>query len=400
MAEDLPRLGRAFIQHPHDLYRRLRAEGPIHQVVMWGGTRAWLVTRYVEARSALNDPRLSKKWPQIVELMPWGSAGPHNSVLNRHMLHHDPPDHTRLRKLVTRAFTGRNVQKMRPDIIRISDALLDHIAAVALAGDKVDLVQSYAMPLPLEVISQLLGVPPRDRDNFRTDIEPLLTSTDLAELRVAADGLAELLAALITHKRKLPADDLLSALVQASDVDDRLSPDELLATAFLLIFAGYETTVNLIGNGILALLLNPSQLSALRADPALMPGAVEEFLRFESPVNIATARVTTAMVRIGDVEIPPGQLVLVALLAANHDMSQYHDADRLDITRTHNSHLAFGYGIHHCLGAPLARLEGEVAINRLLHRFKRITLESNTIPQYRNSTLMRGLTALPVHLNG
>src|SRR5665213_2951475 len=177
-----------------------------------------------------------------------------------------------------------------------------------------------------------------------------------------------------------------------------MSSDELLSTAYLLILAGYETTVNLIGNGVLALLHNPSQLAALRDDLWLTPSAVEEFLRFESPLNTATMRFTTESVLVGDVEIPAGQLVLIALLGANHDSRQFDDPDRLEVAREPNPHLAFGHGIHHCLGAPLARLEGEIAIGRLLARFDRITLDDNIILRYRNSTLMRGLTALPVRL--
>ncbi|WP_245835891.1 cytochrome P450 [Mycobacterium rhizamassiliense] len=186
--------------------------------------------------------------------------------------------------------------------------------------------------------------------------------------------------------------------MHASDVDDRLSHSELVATSFLLIVAGYETTVNLIGNGVLALLRNPAQLAALRADPTGLPTAVEEFLRFESPLNTATTRITTEPVRVGDVEIPAGQLVLVALLGANHDWRQFDAPDRLDVTRATNPHLAFGHGIHHCLGAPLARLEGEIAIGRLLARFGHISLDDNIILRYRGSVLMRGLTALPIRL--
>jgi cytochrome P450 len=398
-AGNSPRLGRAFIQDPHALYRRLRAQAPAHRVVMWGGTHAWLVTRYAEARALLSDPRLSKDWRDLAEFFPPGNHDPHRSLLNSHMLHQDPPDHTRLRKLVTKAFTAGRVQKMRPNIVAIADELLDRVALAGAGGAVVDLMQSYAVQLPLGVIGKLLGVPGDDRDNFRIPVEPLLTSTDPAELISAENALAEMLAALIAQKRKLPADDLLSALVHASDVEDRLSQNELLSTAFLLIVAGYETTVNLIGNGVLALLHNPSQLAALRADPSLMPAAVEEFLRFESPLNMATLRFSTETVWAGQVEIPAGQLVLVALLAANHDSRQYDDPDRLDVTRAPNPHLAFGHGIHHCVGAPLARLEGEIAIGRLLARFKRIALDSDVVLHYRNSTLMRGLAALPVRLS-
>jgi cytochrome P450 len=347
----------------------------------------------------LADPRLSKNWRKLLEFLPSGSNDAHKSLLNSHMLQQDPPDHTRLRKLVAKAFTASSVQKLRPDIIRIADALLDRIALAAGSGGVVDLMQSYSVQVPLQVISEFLGVPSGDRDDFRIYVEPLLTSTDRDELCTSEDALADLLAALVERKRKLPADDLLSALVHTSDNEDRLSPDELVSTMYLLILAGYETTVNLIGNGVFALLHNPSQLAALRSDPSLMPGAIEEFLRFDSPVNIATLRFTTETVRIGEVEIPAGQPVLVALLGANHDARQYGDPDHLDVTRTRNPHLAFGHGIHYCLGAPLARLEGEIAIARLLSRFDRITLDSNIVLQYRNSTLMRGLAALPVRLS-
>ena len=391
-----PRLGRTFIQDPHTLYRRLRAQSAVHRVTLWGGTDVWLVTRYAEAKAALTDPRLSKDWRGVMELYPTGGDRPHQALLYSHMLLQDPPDHTRLRKLVALAFTGRTVQKMRPDIFRIADELLE---AMAVGGPgPVDLMQCYAVQLPLRVISELLGVPPEDRDEFRVRVEPLLTSADPAELGPAESAMAELLAALIDRKRKLPAGDLLSALVHTADVQDRLSPDELLSTAFLLIVAGYETTVNLIGNGVLALLRNPSQLASLRSDPSLLPRAVDEFLRFESPLNTSTQRFTSEPVRIGGVEIPAGELVLIALLAANHDDRQYDDPDRLDVSRARNPHLAFGHGIHHCLGAPLARLEGEIAIGRLLDRFERITLVDNVVLQYRRSTLMRGLDTLPVYL--
>ncbi|WAC92060.1 cytochrome P450 family protein [Mycobacterium sp. Aquia_213] len=396
--ENSPRLDRAFIQDPHALYRRLRAQGPAHRVTIWGEAQAWLVARYDEARELLADPRLSKNWQGLTEFFPGDTHDPYRSLLNSHMLLQDPPDHTRLRKLLTKAFTAGSVRKMRPDIVGIADALLDRVAVAAQGDAAVDLMPSYAVRLPLAVIGNLLGVPAEDRDRFRVHVEPLLTTSDPHKLAAAENALIDLLTALIAHKRAQPADDLLSALVHASDVDDKLSSDELLSTAYLLIVAGYETTVNLIGNGVLALLHNPSQLAALRTDPSLMPAAIEEFLRFESPLNTATMRFTAEAVRVGDVEIPAGQLVLIALLGANHDSRQFDDPDRLDVSRAPNPHLAFGHGIHHCLGAPLARLEGEIAISRLLTRFERITLDDNIILQYRHSTLMRGLTALPVRL--
>jgi cytochrome P450 len=394
-----PRLGRGFIQDPHALYRKLREEAPVHRAVLWGGTQVWLVTRYAEARALLNDPRLIKDWQELKEFFPSASHD-RQSMLYSHMLQRDPPDHTRLRKLVTKAFTTGSVQRMRSNIVGIADELLERVAVTAASEGAVDLMQSYAVQLPLRVISELLGVSRTDREQFRLHVEPTLTSTNPDELAAAENALADLLIALIEKKRKLPANDLISALLHTPEVEDQLSPDELLSTTFLLIVAGYETTVNLIGNGILALLRNPCQLAALRSDASLMPSAVEEFLRIESPLNMATMRVSAEPIRIGQARITADQPVLIALLAANHDSRQYHDPDRLDIARRRNPHLAFGYGIHHCVGAPLARLEGQIAIDRLLNRFERITLADNVVIQYRNSTLMRGLTALPVQLSG
>ena len=259
-------------------------------------------------------------------------------------------------------------------------------------------MEFFGAPLPMRVIGELLGVAWADREKFRTAVDPVLTTTDPDELRMAMATLTTLLSALIASKRERPADDLLTALVQVSDSGDQLSEDELLATAYLLILAGYETTVNLICNGILALLHNPSQLELLRANPSRLPDAVEEFLRFESPLNIATVRFTTVGIRVGGVDVPADELVMIALLAANHDGDQFDEPDRLDITRNPNAHLAFGHGIHYCIGAPLARLEAEIALGRLLARFESISLDDTAALEYRSSTLMRGLKALPVRL--
>jgi cytochrome P450 len=391
--DDATTLGRAFIQDPHALYDELRAQGPAHPVVMWGGLRAWLVTRYADARTLLADPRLSKDGDFISELFPSSDESLPGHSLRGHMLLKDPPDHTRLRKLATRAFTARTVERLRPRIIQIADELLAH-----LPDGGVDLIDSFAMPLPLRVISEMLGVPAVYRDQFRSCVEPILTSTNPDVLRTAEIELAELLSALIERKRVEPADDVLAGLIEASDHGERFTEYELQSTAFLLILAGYETTVNLIGNGILALLRRPDQLASLRADSSLLPGAIEEFLRFDSPVNISTVRATTETVRVGAVDIPANQLVMIALLAANHDDEEFDGPDRLDITRAPNRHLAFGHGIHYCLGAPLARLEGQIAIARLLAKFDPMTLDDESGLRYRNSVLMRSLVSLPVHL--
>jgi cytochrome P450 len=394
---ELVRLDRRFVQDPHELYRRLRAEAPAHPVLMWGRVRIWLVTRYADAKALLADPRLSKDHAGALALFPPGTEGALASPLSATMLMTDPPDHTRLRRLVTKAFTARAVAHLRPRIERIADELLDAIAAAAAHGE-VDLIGSYALPLPLRVIGELLGVPAADRAAFRVGVERILTTTDQDALHTTMAMLADLLTRLIAGKRAAPAEDLLSALVQVSEDGDQLSERELLATTYLLILAGYETTVNLIGNGILALLRNPVQLRALRAAPARLPEAVEEFLRFESPLNLATTRFSTEAIRLGEVTIPAGELVVIGLLAANHDGARFDYPDQLDIGRTANPHLAFGHGIHYCVGAPLARMEGAIALGRLLARFDDIRLADGEPPHYRNSTLMRGLSALRVRL--
>jgi cytochrome P450 len=386
--------GREFLQDPAAWYRTLRQQAPAHPVVLWGGLRAWVVTRYEEARALLADSRLSKDADRLLPLFPPGTEALLGPSLRAHVLLRDPPDHTRLRKLSATAFTPRAVQRLRPRIAEIADELLD-----AIPDGEVDLIADFAAPLPLRVISELLGVPDADAARFRACVAPILTTTHSADLRAAESQLSELLSVLIADKRRRPGDDVMTGLVQAARDTDRFSTDELLSTAFLLILAGYETTVNLLGNGIAALLHHPDQLAVLRADPSMVPAAVEEFLRFESPINIATARCTTQPIRLGAVEIPADELVLVALLAANRDGRHFDQPDRLELDRKPNAHLAFGHGIHYCLGAPLARLEGQIGIDRLLGTFGELALDSRRELVYRPSLLMRGLAELPVRVS-
>jgi cytochrome P450 len=395
--EETIRLDRAFFQNPHQLYRRLRADGPAARVLIWGAVPVWLITRYTEAKALLNDARLSKDHARLDTMFPPGTGGNHTFPLNASMLMTDPPDHTRLRRLVVKAFTSRAVEKLRPGIERIADELLDQVERAAASGP-VDLVESFAVPLPMRVIGDLLGVPPVLRHHFKTAVDPLLSSLDPGEIAESWDSLTTLVSRLIAAKRQDPGSDLLTALIEARDDGDQLSDDELVTTAYLLVLAGYETTVNLIGNAILALLRNPSQLAALRDQPSMLPTAIEEFLRYESPINIATIRFTTVPIRVGDVDIPANEFIMIALLAANRDGGQFDDSDRLDICRKPNAHLAFGHGIHYCVGAPLARMEAEVALGRLLVRFGRIRLDDTATVQYRTSTLTRALKALPVWL--
>lgn len=390
--EEPERLTEEYFQDPHRFHDRLRQRRPVAPVIMPGGAPAWLVTRYDHARAALADPRLGKDWRKIrqQEMV----ADPVYAALEAHMLNSDPPDHARLRKLVNKAFTPRQVERLRPRVAAITSSLLD---AIDGAGE-VDLVKSYAFPLPITVISELLGLPSADQDNFRRwSALVVAESPDPAEFDPAIRAMNEFFTALLAAKRAKPADDLLSALIQAREADDRLTDDEIVSMMFLLMIAGHETTVNLIASGILTLLLNPGEQARLRADPALLPGAVEELLRVTSPVNTATFRFTMEPAEIGGVLIPANELVVIALSSANRDPSRYRDPDATDVGRDAGGHLAFGHGIHYCLGAPLARLEGEIALGALLARFPHMRLAVPAADlRWRPSALIRGLEALPV----
>jgi cytochrome P450 len=395
---DLAYLDRTFTRDPLDVLRRLQLDGPVSRVLMWNRAPVWLVTRYSEARALLNDPRLSKNRLEALRVLP-PKRDSFEADFVDNMLHKDPPEHTRLRKLVMKAFTPRVVAQMRPRITDIADELLDDMQRRADRGP-VDLVETYAMPLPIRVIGELVGVPDRYADEFMSVVVPIFDATSRDEKKAATARATALLTELIDQKKRKPSDDLLSGLIEAAYDGDRLTENELFTMTFLLIGAGYETTAHLISNAVLALLRNPQQLDALRRDRSLLPQAVEEFLRFDGPINVATVRFTNAPVRVGMTEIPANEIVLISLLAANRDPSQYIEPDKLDIAREGIAHLGFGHGIHYCVGAPLARLEGEIAIDRLLARFDEITIDENLRLEYRDSTLVHGLETLPLHLIG
>ncbi|MFJ8196855.1 cytochrome P450 [Streptomyces sp. NPDC096152] len=371
----LPYADPAFLADPFPFYRQLREEGPVRRAVIAGGLEAWLVTRYEDNLAALSDPRLSSDVREasdtrLLERLP---ATDRESMM-RTMLRCDPPDHTRLRRLVSKAFTARRVGELRPRIQEITDGLLDAI----LPAGRADLVESFALQLPVTVIGELLGVPVADRHAFhRWTTEMLVQGAeppDPARIEHAWRQMRSYLTALLGTKRGRPQDDLLSALITARDEEHRLDEEELIAMSFLLLVAGYVTTVNLIGNALVALLAHPDQLRRLRDDPGLLPGAVEEFLRYDGPVNPGIARFAREDVTIGGVTIPRGATVLVASAIADRDPAQFPDPDRLDITRESNAHLAFGHGVHYCLGAPLARLEGQIAIGTALRRLPGLRL--------------------------
>jgi cytochrome P450 len=387
----------AFVADPFPFYRALRDRGPVCRVVTTRGIEAWLITRYEDGLAALSDPRFSSDLrdatdPRLLDQLP---SAERESFL-RSMIRVGPPDHTRLRRLVSKAFTARRVAELRPRVQEITDGLLD---AVLPAG-RADLVADLALPLPVTVITELLGVPGADRARFQEWTDTLLAQDPAHFDKQATNGawraMWSYLEDLLSAKRARPADDLLSALITARDEERRLDEDELVAMAFLLLVAGYITTVNLIGGGVAALLAHPQQLKLLRDDPALLPGAVEEFLRYDGPVNPGLIRFPTEDVRIGGVTIPRGASVLIATAIADRDPAQFAEPDRLDVTRTENAHLAFGHGLHYCLGAPLARLEGEIAIGTVLRRLRDLTLAVPYADLRWHITSLRGPKSLPV----
>ncbi|MDT7784317.1 MAG: hypothetical protein QOF58_2736 [Pseudonocardiales bacterium] len=390
-----------YIQSPHGVHDMLRAEGPVREVQMPRGLKVWLVTRYDEAKIALTAPQVSKNIVEGGHLMavhsPEGAARREvEPTLAVHMLNMDPPHHTRLRKLVTKAFTARRIELMRPRVEEIAAELI----AKLNDGDEVDLLEAFAFPLPITVICELLGIPIDNRDDFREWSNQLLSFGTPDQIQAAASAMAAFLFQHVTAIAEAEPDDtFFSALVHADDSGDRLNTEELISMAFLLLVAGHETTVNLIGNAVLSLLRNPDQLQILKDRPELIPASTEEFLRVEGPVNLATFRYTKEPFDLGGVTIPENEIVLVSLVAANRDPERYENADQLDVTRSAQGHVAFGHGIHFCLGAPLARLEFDVALTQLLARFPNLQLaaEPETLV-WRDSTLIRGLHTLPVRL--
>ncbi|WP_420866408.1 cytochrome P450 family protein [Carbonactinospora thermoautotrophica] len=383
-----------FKANPHPTYAALRDHDPVRRVTLPSGLPAWLVTRYEDVKAVLADPRLSKDVRRFPDPGRYLVAADLRETISRHMLNADPPDHTRLRKLVSKAFTPRRVEALRPRVQQITEELLDRMAPLG----RVDLIDAFAFPLPVTVICELLGVPVEDRDEFRVWSNVIIEGVGAGDrFESAVRAMDKYLRELVEAKRRSPGDDMLSDLIAAREEGDRLSEGELTSMAFLLLVAGHETTVNLIGNGVYLLLTHPDQLALLRSDPGLLPSAVEEFLRYEGPAETSTLRFATEPIEIGGVTIPAGEVVLVALASANRDGRRFADADRLDITRGDSQHLAFGHGIHYCLGASLARLEGQVAIGELLARFPDLAL---AVPPeelaWRPGTLIRGLRELPV----
>jgi cytochrome P450 len=382
-----------FLADPYPTYHRLRTEDPVH----WSPLGFWVLTRYDDVVAVLRDQRFAKE-PMIAAVAARFGISP--GTIGLSMLDRDPPDHTRLRGLVSKAFTPRVVERLRPHIQEIVDGLL---ARVEGQGG-MDLIEEFAYPIPVMVICELLGVPVEDHERFKTWSLDLARGLDSIMLPVdsevairsgiARQGLTEYFRNLIAKRRAVPRNDLLSALIAAEEAGDKLTENELLASSILLLVAGHETTVNLIGNGTLALLRHPDQLRRLRENPGLIGSAIEELLRYDGPVQ-RTARMPSTEVTIGGRTIKSDEMVMPFIGAADRDPAQFPDPDRLDIARADNRHVAFGMGIHFCLGAPLARVEGQIAINTLVQRLPKLALATEQ-PEHRQSLTLRGLKALSV----
>ncbi len=378
-----------FISNPYPTYAEIQADEPVLQV----NERHWLVTGYAEAKMVLADhkrfvkdyrnavsPEAQVQKPALIE-----------EILYRNMLALDPPDHTRLRNIVGKAFTQQRIAALAPRIQEIADELVDAFPK----NGPFDLIDAYAFPLPIIVICELLGIPAEDRDKFRVWSNAFIDGSTNYNQHML--DFLDYLTRTLHEKRATPQPDLISDLIHAEIDGETLTEQQLYSMIILLIVAGHETTVNLIGNGVLALLQHPDQMTQLRENPDLTEGAIEEFLRYDSPVERATDRYASEDVELGGHLIKQGSYIQLALGAANRDPELADEPANLDILRVASKHLGFGYGIHYCLGAPLARLEGKIAVNTLLQRMPHLQLAVTPDKlKYRHSMVVRGLSSLPV----
>ncbi|KYC37611.1 cytochrome [Scytonema hofmannii PCC 7110] len=383
-----------FHTDPYPIYTHLRTEDPIHM----SSLGIWIISRYTDVVQALRDPRLSSAQSHISRYSrQQGTPSPVVSLSSQCLFFRDPPDHTRLRRLASKAFNARVMEEMRSRIVNFVNELLDRVEG---AGT-MDIIADFSRPLPVRTISELLGIPEADRSQLKQwshwlahIFDPMKSSNLGEEVNQAVLEFRDYLIDLIAERRQHPQKDLISALIQARDEQDKLTEDELLVTCMLLFASGEETTVNLIGNGMLSLLRHPHQLEKLKENPLLIQNAVEELLRYESPLQIC-GRTAIDSLEIGGKTIRKGLPVFLLLGSANRDPEQFPDPDRLDLTRPDNRHLAFGDGIHYCLGSGLARIQGQIAINSLIQRLPALQLQTDT-PEWRENIFLRGLQALPV----
>lgn len=387
----------SFRAQPFDTYADMRTDNPVMQLRGVQGN-FWFVTGYEEAKIVLSDhKRFVKDYQNTLpedQRSPSGSDGDLFTLLYHNMLDMDPPDHTRLRGIVSKAFTNRRIQALEPRIQEIADKLID---ALPQSG-QIDLIDSYAFPLPITVIAEILGIPTADRDKFRLWSNSFLDGTGNYVQHMM--DFIQYIADAVKARRTNPQDDLISALIQAEENGERLTEQEIYSMIVLLIVAGHETTVNLIANGAVALLEHPEQMKQLQQNPDLTEDTIEEFLRYNGAVDHTTARYAAEDLTLAGQFIPRGSGIIISLVAVNRDPRQFNNPDDFDIKREDAKHLGFGYGVHYCLGAPLARLEGRIAVNTLIKRIPdlKLAVPVSTL-EYRSSTVIRGLFRLPVQYN-
>ncbi|MEU6484199.1 cytochrome P450 [Streptomyces sp. NPDC046887] len=384
-----------FFADPYPTYDRLRESCPVQRIPTGsGGHHSYLITGHAEAREAFTDPRLSKDTARFFAERP--SNRDLHPAVSRTMLASDPPAHTRQRRVATPLFTTGRVRALRPFITRV----IEDLTATWHPGKEIDLVAELAVPLPVTVICELLGVPEADRPTLAAWSHDLFDATDTARIDAASHRIGDYLTRLLTTPRPTSDShsDALAALLHACE-EGGLDRDEAVSLAALLLVAGHETTTHFLGNAVLALLRHPEAFDRLRRDPELIPGALDELLRYDSPVSVATFRHSTEDLRVGGVDIPAGFPVLIAPGAANRDPAAFPDPHRLDLDRDAGGHLSFGHGIHRCPGAPLARAEAEIALHTLLTRFPhtRLAIPAESLT-WRRTRLTRGLAALPLVL--
>jgi len=381
-----------FTHNPYPVYEKLRQSDPILNLQFPDGRFSWLISDYNDAVAALKDGRFIKNVAKA-----FGEE--HTSVFSTNMLFSDPPDHKRLRGLVQKGFTPQRIADMRDHIQDIADSLLDAVSS----KDTINLIDEYAFKLPIIVISEILGVPTEDQDMFRVWSNSIIGASNRVMDEQVGRHMNEFIAYLkdwFAKVRENPGDDMISQLVIAEDQGDRLTEQELYGVVTLMIIAGHETTVNLIGNGVISLLEHPDQRKLLQEKPELIHGAIEEMLRYNGPVEFSTSRWAAEDMEFNGVPMKRGDLVVIALNSANRDAAQFENPELFDITREKSQHLAFGKGIHLCLGAPLARLEGEIAINTLLRRYPHFELQSDIDQlEWRPGMIVRGVKEIPLRLH-
>jgi cytochrome P450 len=401
------RLPQDFMQHPYEILDGLREQGPVHPLIFPHGAKVWMIPRYEDVRRLMSDPRVSKDGSRMNSLFArhTGQTAEEeqdagvgfDDELSQHMLNSDPPRHTRLRSLVSKEFTLRRMEEYRPVLDRVVDELLD---ALDDGRPVVDFVAGFSLPLPIMSICDLLGIPPEDQDTFRRWAVELVGAGQPAEVVEAAsrDCLAYARAS-IESKRGCPGPDMMSALLRGKE-GDHLNQGELEGMFFLFTIAGHVTSMHTLTNAVYQLLANPGELARLRADMSILPGAIDELMRYEGGVGVATFRFTKEEVTVGDTLIPAGEILALSVNGAHRDPAKYPDPNRLDLTRRPQGVLGFGHGTHYCIGAPMARMQLETALSKLFTRFPDIELAADPATlEWENNALLRGLVELPIALH-